>query len=277
MNNTSIFIDDTGLSGNISNSSSISQNSVTWSALILNYEEKKEIESLIRKTLGIIQREYSVTEFHFKDIYGGRKEFKGLPTELRLLIISLFVEIYNKYVPKIIAVSINENTLTNSGFSDKIKRIKMDGFNYNKPKDVALHLLLLNCKEYIESNSKDFQLPVEIFIDNGRQKPNTKQKVTDLSEICTNGEIEYLSSVSSPLLQFADFIAFSLNRIQTNSIKQRTEFDDEFMRIVGRIKWNTNLPLMQVKASNMDSLNLDFYDKYMNNILDSMPKIDKKQ
>lgn len=114
----------------------------------------------------------------------------------------------------------------------------------NKPSDCALYHLLILIQEYIVNNSEIYFLPVEITVDEGRQKAGTKQSVSIISNICN--EITYKSSKDECMLQFIDFLAFCLNRIQNNSVKDRSPFDNKFMNIIGKLKWNSNLNTIYV-------------------------------
>lgn len=277
MKNTCIFIDDTGSPGNKSKSAYISESTVTWAAVILNYDQVNQIEGKIVELSKIINRESSISEFHFKDIYCGKGEFENVDIKVRILIIKLFVSLYNKYSPMVLVQSINKNTLTNSGFRDNFKKTKIDGFNFNKPKDFGLFCLLLGCQKYIKANTKEYQLPVDIFIDEGRQKANTSQNVKSISDITPNGQVKYCSSKDVMLLQFVDFIAFTLNRIQNNFAKENMKkFDQIFMHIVGQIKWNTDIPCIKVLDSDISKLEAEFYNKNLARISQSICKPDKE-
>jgi hypothetical protein len=63
-----------------------------------------------------------------------------------------------------------------------------------------------------------------------------------------NFRIEYASSANVGGLQFADFLAFTLNRIITNVEKETlNDFDKKFMETIGLINWNINLDLIKMK------------------------------
>lgn len=244
MKNFFIYIDDSGSPGQVSANSHLAPDTKIWAAVILCEEEKIFIDEIIKLALKKIQLEPPISEFHFTEIYSGKNEFKGVDPELRLNIFKLFVELYNNINPYVIITAAGEGTLKNSGFSESYINTKVDGFNFCNPGDYALNTLLLLIDGYFAENYKDDDISVEIFIDEGRQKANTIQKLNNFVGVCK--ELNYKSSTNEYGLQFIDFIAFYINRVQNNFSKSRSEFDNKFMRIVGCMQLNSNLKMISV-------------------------------
>lgn len=84
-----------------------------------------------------------------------------------------------------------------------------------------------------------------------------------ISDIVKN--INYKSSREIICLQFVDFLAFTLNRVQNNFVKNMNKFDVKFMEYVGQIKWNTNLEVITINGIN--SLNTETFEISMNDIM----------
>ena len=271
-----IYIDDSGTSGDISPSKHIDTSRAIWAAIVLTSDIKYKIEEKIKHKLCEINidNKINLSEFHFTNIYSGKKEYKNISTDVRLEIIQWFVNLYNEYRPYVLVTSCDKDTLKNSGFSEIFINFNVDGFRFKNPKDFSLWLLLLKCQEYLLENKNLYQLPAQIYIDSGRQKAESTQKVLSISDVCKNGEITYCSSTDF-LIQFVDFIAFVLNRIQNNLVKTRRPFDDIFLEKVGQIKWNTDVDLIAIKSDDLEGYGVSEYDTDLDRIVverQQMPK-----
>lgn len=254
-----IYIDDSGSPGQPLANKFQAHDAKIWAAVILCLEDKKYIENTIEIAIKKIQKEISFSEFHFTEIYSGKKDFKGIDSRLRLVIFELFVALYNRIRPYVIVTAAGIGTLKNSGFSESYINTKENGFDFSNPGDYALNTLLLLTNDYFIVNYKDDNIRVEITVDEGRQKSNTIQILTDSFGVCK--KLNYKSSAKEYCLQFIDFIAFSINRIQNNYSKNRSEFDNEFMKIIGSLQLNTNLKMMTV--SNLEDINKDLVESYI--------------
>lgn len=275
---TYIYIDDSGSSGTASPSKHIDDSRAIWAAIILSSEEKFEIEEKIKRKLYEVNEEnkMNLKEFHFTNIYSKKNEYKIVSAEVRLEIINWFANLYNEYTPYILINACDKNTLKNSGFSEKIYDFSLDGFRFGNPKDFSLWCLLLNCEEYLRKNQEIYQLPAQIYIDAGRQKEGTTQKVSSISNVLENGEIIYCSS-NDFLIQFADFIVFTLNRIQNNLVKKRSDFDAAFLEIVGQIKWNANARTVAINHSELNDYGVVEYDRAVSIIENETSKVSKEE
>lgn len=169
---TFVFLDDSGSSGQEQVNKFVNPNKKIWTGVILTFKEKQDIEKRIQKIINCINKEMNITELHFTEIYSGKREFKGINPDLRLKIVAQLVDIYNEFQPYVASIAMDENTLYKSGYKDISKKI--EGFSLDKPIDSSLFYLLILISEYIRINSDLYQLPVEMIIDEGRQKANTK-------------------------------------------------------------------------------------------------------
>ena len=268
-----VYIDDSGSPGQQPANRFIAQDTKIWAGVILSLEEKKVIDSIIEKAKIKLQEKFKFSEFHLTDIYSGRNEFKGVDPTLRLKIFELFVEIYNKFKPYVVVTCAGKGTLKNSGFSDNYLNTKIDGFKYSNPGDYALHTLMIFINQYLNEKYKGENIEVEVIIDEGRQSANSVQNLTIFNDHCK--ELSYKSSKNVYCLQFIDFIAFYINRVQNNLSKKRTDFDNEFMNIIGKMQLNTNLSI--ISMSNSEILNKNSVELFLNNKEFTNPKIIKYQ
>lgn len=239
MINPYVYIDDSGSPGANTGNEFYSESTKLYVAVIIKNSQKQKIEQSIIKKLKKIQKEYSeVKEFHFKDIYTGKKEFINMDSSLRLQIFEWFTCIYNQYRCPLIFSATSKKTLEKSGYSEGFINSKLDNFKMGNPGDFSLSIVIGMCDKYIEKykNSYGKDNTPQIIVDAGRQKPNTTQVVRYMAPHIE--EIEYKDSKNEILLQFADFFAFTINRIQNNYSKERSRFDNSFMEIVGNIHYN---------------------------------------
>lgn len=256
-----VYIDDTGSPGQEPPHKLMFSNTKVWSAVILSFDQKKYVESMIGAFKNAFQKEVLFSEFHFSDIYSGRNDFENIDSEIRLDIFKKFVELYNTICPYVVIAGIGDGTLKNSGFSEGYIHRKESGLKFSKPDDYALYMLILSLQEYFLERYENGEIDAEIIIDEGQQKANTVQKLSDIAVLFD--EMSYKASVDTYGLQFADFIAFSVNRIQNNFSKERTYFDNGFMQIIGKMKLNSNCPTISVKPSNIENINKDYNEAFL--------------
>ncbi|WP_141505690.1 DUF3800 domain-containing protein [Paenibacillus luteus] len=254
-----VYIDDSGSPGQPPANKFLAPDTKIWAAVILSLEEKNYIDSVIDLAIKKLQQEIPFSEFHFTEIYSAKNAFQGIDSKLRLEIVQLFVELYNSIKPYVVVIATGSGTLKNSGFSQSYKSKKENGFSFSDPSEYALNTLLLIINEYMIENYKEENIKAEIIIDEGRQKANTIQLLTDFIGIFN--ELNYKSSKNVYGLQFVDFIAFSINRIQNNISKNRAKFDNEFMRIIGTLQLNSNLKTISV--TDLDEVNKDAVESFL--------------
>lgn len=247
-----VYIDDSGSPGQKSANKLIAPETKIWVAVILNSREKDLVDSIIEQTLTKIKPKLPLPEFHFTDIYSGVNNFKGVDTEERLCLFELFTELYNIIQPRVLVHAVGEKTLINSGFSEAYLAREDNGFHFNNQSDYALYLTLLDVESYLGENTKDNK-HIQVIIDKGRRKADKTQKLSGIFNLIS--EVTYKSSSEIYGLQFVDFIAFTINRIQNNFAKKRSDFDNKFMSIVGKLKLNSNLNMVAV--SDIECLNMD--------------------
>lgn len=234
---TSIYIDDTGTPGIKSKSVYDTVDKKTWMALILNSEQKSEAEIQMKGCIQLLKEEFNASEFHFTDIYSGKNEFKNITLEKRMGIFKAFAEIFRQMKYPMLIQTFTSDDILRNRFLIEGKNIKIDNFRLSDTGDFALFFLLFRIKKYLVETK--VSLPVEIIIDEGRQKKNTTQKCDLLKGYLYNDVLSYRSSSSDHLLQLIDYAAFFMNKvrwIQTND--KKTDLDYELLRIAERADFN---------------------------------------
>tara|TARA_R110002096_G_scaffold431096_1_gene645938 strand:- start:1412 stop:2257 length:846 start_codon:yes stop_codon:yes gene_type:complete len=254
---TGIFIDDTGTPSQKSKSKYDTGDWKTWVAVILNPNDRKEIENILNELCEALENELKIKEFHFTHIFSGKGVFRKIELEKRLQIFSLFGEIYKKFNSPIIVQSLTSDDIIRNKMQF-LKYFKPDGFNFEKNSDLALWFLLEKCAKFLKENS--LPLPAEFFVDSGRQKPNTTQIVNIVKEVTENSIITYASSEQNPMIQFIDFIAFSINRMRWILMNEKkSELDLALLNLISEIDFNvTNLTKVAISPTDFK---VSEYDK----------------
>lgn len=153
-------------------------------------------------------------EFHFSDIYNRKGKWRSFESPKNLKLIEFFAYIYSTHRWKVFIQTIDDRTLNDH--PELTSMPNLTGFDLSNRIDLSLQLLLLK----IRLSYKKDQPPIRIFVDHGKGKPG--QKIAPELNRAWKSEflVTYESSIDEPLLQFADFMAFMINRQTYLSIKQ---------------------------------------------------------
>lgn len=223
-----IAIDDTYSSAIPQCSKYITEQRRTHVAVVFNDSEVNHIRKHINDLLEEVSNDLGkvIEEFHFVDIYNQNGVWNGLSDEYNLDIIECFATIYKEYKWPVHIQSIDEHTFKEHGTEIQGK---LDGLDLSTKEGQSLLFLLLKIKRTYISNPS----PLKLYMDEGKQKPGTvfaKNIFHDWP--CTYDGI-YDSSQNEPLLQIADFIAYSINRVKNISLKEeRSDIDLWFMELI---------------------------------------------
>lgn len=261
---SAIYIDDTG-TPQVAKSKYDPGNWKSWVAVALTTEERKEISKSINWIKANLTGEFNISEFHFTDIFSGINEYKNISIKNRIAIFETFAQLYKNYNCPIIIQSLNNDDLIRNEMTD-FKQLKIPGFDFSNNSDLCLWLLLIRIKNNTIFNK--YKLPLEIFIDNGTQKPNTKRKLIELNDFAFNSEIKYIDSKSDPLMQFIDFIAFCLNRVRwilMNNKKEKSDF--KILEICQLANFNTiNMIKGYIDINKINTI--EYYNKIQRSAFD---------
>lgn len=264
--NTTVYIDDTGTSGLKSKSVYDSKRSVSWFAIVLTSEERLFAEIQMKDCLNELKNTYNASEFHFTDIYGGRKEFEGIDLDKRLNIFYLFADVYKRMEYPLLMQTFSPEEYSRNSLINNVGKQKIDGFDLNNYSDFALYHLLLRIKRYLNGNS--YSYPLEIIIDEGRQKKNSIQSCNLFTSSQLRTGLQYKSSKEEPILQLIDFAAYCLNRVKWIMQNNKTEsIDKTFLEICSYANFNT----INMKKGYVD-MGVNMQSKYDNIIKDTYSK-----
>ena len=273
MINPYIYIDDSGSPGTNTQNLVYSSSTKLYTALIIKASEKEKIEKKLFKELNRLKKKHNgIKEFHAKYIYTGSREFKYLTVEERLRIFEKMVQFYNEFRFPIICHAISKEAIINSGYSENLLNDKIDNFKLSKAEDFALMTVIGECDANIMKNRNKYGRDAvpKVIVDEGRQKSGTKQSIKFSADIIK--EIEYEKSENEILLQLVDFLAFVVNRCQINFVKELSNFDKTFMKIIGRINYNMQGNFMKISCKKIDDMKKEDYIKNVNKVKESRKK-----
>ena len=261
---TGVFIDDTGTPSQKSKSKYDSGDWKTWVAMFVKPTQRIRLEGILNELLATLKTDLKVSEFHFTHIFSGKGNFRKLSQEQRIGIFHLFGEIYKEFRFPIIVQSLTSDDVIRNKMGI-LPYLKVDNFDFSKNSDLALWFLIEKSCTYIKENN--LPLLAEFYVDSGRQKPNTNQKISLLNGITENSELTYCSSEDNVMIQFIDFIAFSVNRMRWIMMNEKkSDLDKIMLTVISEFKLNVvNLEMAMV---DIDNFTAEDYDKTLRKVYD---------
>lgn len=239
-----VFIDDTGSPGLAQTPPNLHPARKTWTAVIVRPHQIGEILEQLPEAIDELHRTCGGTEFHFSDIYSGRRVFKNVDLQVRLAFMRFMSYIIASYDLDLLVQTLDPVTM-----QDVLARTGLAGrfgpFDLEDPADASLLLLVLRVRQHIERDADTPGASFRLFVDEGRL-PNGA--AVQLGSYCSPSIADGLmcfgsSSVILPL-QMADYAAFVLNRMQLLLGREHlSSLDRQFLQIVQPIMANyRNLP-----------------------------------
>jgi hypothetical protein len=235
-----IFIDDTGSPGIKDAPENFHPERKTWVAIIVPPSQMAEVMEQMPGALDELKRHTGATEFHFTDIYSGRKQFKHVDFQLRLSFFRFMAEIFSIYKFPIFVQTFDPDTLEHlRARSDPKLPDSIPHFDFTSCGDLALFFLLLQLKEYMQATPSFPKVKARVFIDEGFKKNGTGLRMAVFDGVFADSQICFAQSSSIFPIQLADFAAFCLNRLQLIGGKQtRNLLDNELLKILSPVAFN---------------------------------------
>jgi hypothetical protein len=224
-NKFGVFVDDTGSPGLSTLSPKLHASRKSWVAVVVPPSQMPEVLAQIPGAVGELRKITGATEFHFTDIYQGRKEFEDIDLAIRLRIFEFMAFIFQTYNFPVFVQTFDFESW--NLVKDKALFPEVAGpFNLAKPEDAALLFLLMRLKWFLQKESGI----ARVFVDEGYKKAGIAMHLPAFRSVFADGLVCFASSSSILPLQLADFAAFALNREQL--ILSKKNLNDRDVQLV---------------------------------------------
>lgn len=229
LNAYGLLIDDTGSPGTQANNQHLPPETKTWICVVVPPEAMKTVAEQLPGVIEEIRVLTGARELHFVDIYGARRDWKGVDPQVRLGLFRFMAWIFETYGLKLIVQSFTpEQRQTVIG---KLGNPTAAPFDLGKCDDAALLFLLIRAKWYLT----DLSAKACVFIDAGNswKKASTRHRVSIFGDVFHYSEFGFYDSSLMQPIQIADFAAFFHNRVNLIRSKPAPDpFDRQVIEIL---------------------------------------------
>jgi hypothetical protein len=233
-----VFIDDTGSPGLSETPEGLHPERKTWVAVVVPRSVIAEVWEQFPHAIDELRRLTGATEFHFADIYSGRRAFKNVPFASRLGLFAFMAHLFDQYGFPVFVQTLDPESLEDVRARGAFPE-RLGPFYFRRHDDLALFFLLLRVQWHLEAQYPEAERRARVFVDEGFLRSGTAIEVDNLQHIFADGLICFGRSDSILPIQLADFAAFCLNRTQLLLRRSiRSELDVSFLRIIEPIAWN---------------------------------------
>jgi hypothetical protein len=243
-----VFIDETGSPGLINTPTHLHSKRKSWVAVVVPRNVIAEVWDQFPHAINALKKLTGASEFHFADIYGGRKQFKNVPEKTRLGIFEFMAHIFQEYNFPAFVQTFDPDSLCrvrDSGlFPERIGKL----FDLKNHDHLAFLFLLIRVKWHLESNYAEAERLTRVFVDEGFKKNGLAFFLKPFENVFADGLICFGKSDVILPIQLADCAAFCLNRMQLLlGLPQLSDFDLLFLRIIQPIALSfQNIPSVPV-------------------------------
>ena len=230
----------------------------THVAVVFSDEEAKIASEIILRLLTHASKRLhsTIRELHFADIYNKSGAWKNCPGKYNLAIMKYLMITYSKYKWRVLLQTIDERTMRDH--PQLVSFPSIEGLNPQERSELSLILLLLKIRIELANTMPQ----IEMYVDGGLKKvgnPIGKQIFSGWQNSATG---HFTDSAKQPLLQIADFLAFTINRITHLSLKsERSILDFRFLQAVSKMQLNCeDLTIFEAKR---DFTRADFDEAHL--------------
>ncbi|HAS3561358.1 TPA: DUF3800 domain-containing protein [Vibrio cholerae] len=246
-----IAIDDTYGAVFDYDSDYITSNRRTNVAISIPNNQVDYVREQIRSILAVFREDFGINaeELHFVDIYNRKHPWNKFKNGENLAIFKAFFEIYRLHNWKIFIQTLDDYSYKDHDMSKF--DVKFNDLDLNKREHLSLFFLLIKIKRFYKERSED----LTVFMDEGLGKPGSGF-CEDIFRDYSAGYVgRFESSASEPLLQLADFVAFTINR-NTHLLgkNKRTDIDNWFLKEFNNVCFNCSDLTISTYDKNIDEL-----------------------
>lgn len=231
-----VFIDDTGSPGLATADLRPHPERSSWVAVVVPRSDMREVLEQFPEALDELSRLVPSKEFHFGDIYAGRKEFHGVPVAVRLALFEFMATIFRTYRFSVIVQTVDPNVLGEMRRGGKFPD-SIGPFNLARPVDTALFFLLLRVKWHLQGQME--RGLARVFVDEGYKNNGIGIRIPTFEKVFADGLVCFANSSTIHPIQLADFAAFCMNRTQLLLARaELSDVDRKLLEILSPIAWN---------------------------------------
>jgi hypothetical protein len=233
-----VLVDDTGSPGDKNTPANLHPLRKSWVAVVLTPEQSAEVSQQLPEALKGLAEFTGAPEFHFTDIYSGKRAFKNVSPDARLNLFAFMAYIFTTYRFPIIVQTLDPDNAMFQAFRAALPE-KVGPFRMSRPGDVALLMLLSLAKWFLKEQGITSETAARVLIDEGFMKHGRAFSLPSFAEAFDGGLLYFSDSRRIPHIQLADFAAFSLNRTQWLLGKATlSPFDTALVQILSPVSWN---------------------------------------
>jgi hypothetical protein len=226
----------------------------THVGVLFSDTEVEDIRSQLTSCLNEIKDIMSIEaeEFHFAHIYNKKRPWNFLEGDQNLSIFEFFADIYSKYRWPVMIQTIDERTLMDHGIQKIVG--KLGKINLEEDSHLSLFFLMLKIKKQLKEHSEK----LTILIDEGIGNTGQNFGVNVFYDWSESPNVRFEASKTEPLLQIADFIAYSINRCTHLMMKpEKSETDLWFLELIGNMGLNSEDVIVAQMSSNFQTKDFD--------------------
>ncbi len=236
-----VFIDDTGSPGLHTTYPHPERKS--YVAVVVPRHQISGVLCELPKAVGELRSRTGAMEFHFSDIYAGRKTFGNVDLNVRLEIFRFMAHIFSVYRFPVIVQTFDPDSIADIRSRAPFPQ-QLGPFNLTKIEDMALLTLLFRVEWLLKEIGIEHRVRARVFVDEGFKKNGIAIKMDNFNRCFVDGLVCFARSDTIQPIQLADLAAFCLNRSQLILGKpEPSDLDYAFLNIVSPIAWNyKNIP-----------------------------------
>ena len=236
-----VFIDDTGSPGLHTTYPHSERKS--WVAVVVPKHQISEVLYELPKAVEELRGGTGAIEFHFSDIYAGRKTFGSIDLNVRLGLFRFMAHVFSVYRFPVIVQTLDPDSIADIRSRAPFPQ-KLGPFDLTKIEDMAFLILLFRVEWLLKEIGTEHGGKARVFVDEGFKKNGIAIKMDNFNRCFVDGLVCFARSDAIQPIQLADFAAFCLNRTQLILGKpEPSDLDYEFLNIVSPIAWNyKNIP-----------------------------------
>ncbi|WP_318468119.1 DUF3800 domain-containing protein [Photobacterium leiognathi] len=252
-----IAIDDTYGAAFDYDSKYVTSNRRTNVAISIPDNQVEYVRAQIRAVLASLRDQFGidVEELHFVDIYNRNPPWDKFKNGENLTVFATFFEIYRMYNWTIFIQTLDDYSYEDHDMSKF--NLKLNNLDLNKREHLSLFFLLIKIKMFYKKDSED----LIVFMDEGLGKPGNSFCEDVFSDYSAEYVGKFESSSSEPLLQLADFVAFTINRnTHLLSKNKRTDVDNWFLEQFNYTRFNCSDLIVNVYDKELHKLTVQDID-----------------